>query len=751
MAEAAVDDGPPPGFIPEDSLAPKASANGAPAGLIPEADIDATQPAPVTLKGIGKQILTGAEEVPYRLAGAPVDLANFGERAGVGAINKMFGTKTEPKQFPGGYEDLTKWAGKVHPALDPNTMPAQNLPERMARSAGAAMGAVGAAPLAAEAIPGGLGAAARSMAGSPSVGALPAAAASGAGSQYGGEYGSTIWDPKEHPYLSSAAGTAGALIGGGAAGLATRAPAAVLASSPERQSIIDAGQRIGAPPPRYMVGSPSIQATGELAHSIPLVGTPIDKANHAFVGNLGEAADKTGWGLGSGEVVPAGQAVQSGIKNWIGPVSKDNVSKAYQQVDSLIKDPTKTVPLANTQKAMEPIIARRAEYGDTPGGQAIDLVQKAINEGTPTYFDRAGGQPYYQPHPGIDYTNQPGSMPYVQNVPGLTYQGMKDLRTRVGQLLDTQSILPSSVPDAERKQLYGALSDDTKAAVTAAGGPEAAQAYQQANVLARATAIRRQQLSKLLGSTDPNSDKPEAVFANMQRAAGSTGAANVGLLAKAKSAVSPQDWDELTSGMVGQLGRNNQGEFSPNSFLTDYGKISDDAKDLLFGGAGAQTRQNLDDLAQLSGTAKSVHGKYGNASGTGHVVAAMEFLRQAVDTVKESGGVMKGAVNLGGMAGTLGGGRVIAGMLAQPAGSGAIANFAKSYSRYVSAPSPQTLQQMKFASQRVSGTMAAQYGTRVNPDMITRAAMGAQPAAADQGQVAPAPGQQQPDQSKQDQ
>lgn len=699
--------------------APAASSGrAATAGLVPTGESDAdlgvmAAPAPVTLKGIGKQILTGAEEVPYRLAGAPVDLANLGERAGVGAINKMFGTKTEPKQFPGGYEDLTKWAGKVHPSLDPNTMPAQNLPERMARSAGTAMGAVGAAPLAAEAIPGGLGTAARYMAGSPSVGALPAAAASGAGSQYGGEYGSTIWDPKEHPYLSSAAGTAGALIGGGAAGLATRAPAAMVAAGPEKQALVEAGQRIGAPPPRYMVGAPTTQATGEFLHSVPVAGTPIDVGNHKFLGQLGSAADRTASGLGSGEVLPAGQAAQSGLKNWIGPVSRGNVSQAYNKVDSLV-NPNIAAPLSKTMQVAQQIAQERAD-ANLPGyGSAIDKV-----------------------------------LPAITNPTGLNYPGIKKLTTTVGEMLDNPSMIPGDTSQADLKRIYGALKDDRTAVATAAGGPQAAQALQQADVLNRATAIRRAELSKLLGSKDPNSDSPEAVFGNMQRAAGTTSAANVGLLAKAKSAVSPQDWNELTSGMVGQMGRDNEGNFSPNRFLTDYGKISSDAKDQLFGQAGAQTRQNLDDLAKLSGMAKDVHSSYGNPSGTGHVVASMEILRHLMEGFKE--GPWEGSVNAAQVGASVMGGRQLGSFLATPAGSGAAAQFAKSYGSWVKAPSEQTLQQMKFASQRVSGAMAAQYGARVNPDMITRAAMGAQPAAADQGQMTPAPGQQQPDQSKQDQ
>ena len=51
---------------------------------------------------------------------------------------------------------------------------------------------------------------------------------------------------------------------------------------------------------------------------------------------------------------------------------------------------------------------------------------------------------------------------------GLTYEGIKNLRTNIGQML-SRGILPDDVNGSHLKQIYGALSDDLNASVGASG------------------------------------------------------------------------------------------------------------------------------------------------------------------------------------------------------------------------------------------------------------------------------------------
>jgi len=739
------------GLTDEDVFGAPPAQGQAPRGMTDEEVFGSAVAAPTgspSWGSVGQQFVTGAEKVPYAAAAAIPEATNW-------MANRLRGVLGMPQrqEAPLGYGQLTRWAGQIHPALNPENYPARNLPERMAQGAGMGAGAAVALPALAETTGASAYPLVRSLIGAPSAAAVPSAAAAGAGSQAGGESGANLVSPQEHPVASALLGTLGSMAGGVGLGGLANAPAALAKASPARQALVTAGQNIGAVPPRYMVGNPVTQATGELMHSIPVAGTPIDVANQKFLANLGRAASGEAANLGQGEPLEAGRAMQAGIRNWIGPVSTGNVKSAYDKVDSLLTNPTAITPLTNANTKLADLFARRATYGDTPVGKALDLIQNANDLGRVAYYDRLGGKPYYNPLPGVDYAATPGSVPYAVKEPGLTYEGMKRLRTEVGQLL-SPSILTGTTQEAERKQIYGALSDDRMQAALNSGGPEAVAALRQADVLNRATQIRRAELTKILGSKDPNADRPEAVYAALRRASGlsETASANIGLLQKAKASVSPQDWNELASGVISTLGQDPKtGEFSGNRFMSDYGRMSPEAKDALFGTPGmASTRDNLDSIQALSGVASGVRSKYGNPSGTGHVVAAIELIRSVFDAVKESGSLGRAATSLVGIAGTVGGGRVLANFMATPAGSGAVANFARNYAAWMRQPTEETLRQMRFASARVSSAMAAQYGARVPPGAFVDAAMN-QPPAAEAGQNdqnVQAPGNQPPDHSQ---
>jgi hypothetical protein len=76
------------------------------------------------------------------------------------------------------------------------------------------------------------------------------------------------------------------------------------------------------------------------------------------------------------------------------------------------------------------------------------------------------------------------------------------------------------------------------------------------------------------------------------------------------------DWNEVGSTIVSKLGRDVEGNFSPRRFLTDYGKISDAGKNVLFRSGGKSTlADSLDDIATISSRFKELE-KYANPSGT---------------------------------------------------------------------------------------------------------------------------------------
>ena len=109
-------------------------------------------------------------------------------------------------------------------------------------------------------------------------------------------------------------------------------------------------------------------------------------------------------------------------------------------------------------------------------------------------------------------------MPAISREEGLSYQGAKLLRTRLGEALDNPASLETAnISQGELRRIYGALTDDIKSIVDAAGGPAAREALATANALNASVSTLRERLQPLLaGASD------ESVIAKLASAARST-------------------------------------------------------------------------------------------------------------------------------------------------------------------------------------------------------------------------------------
>jgi hypothetical protein len=115
------------------------------------------------------------------------------------------------------------------------------------------------------------------------------------------------------------------------------------------------------------------------------------------------------------------------------------------------------------------------------------------------------------------------------------------------------------------------------------------------------------------------SRSPEQAFAAVNRAAGTGPAANAGLLQTLQSSLTPGQWGNVGSAVIRKLGEASPGSiaeplqgiaggggFSAASFLTNWNKLSDAAKDTLFGANTAgSTRDGLEALARVRRIAKA--------------------------------------------------------------------------------------------------------------------------------------------------
>jgi len=162
-----------------------------------------------------------------------------------------------------------------------------------------------------------------------------------------------------------------------------------------------------------------------------------------------------------------------------------------------------------------------------------------------------------------------------------------------------------------------------RASVANAGGTKAQAAWNRANTYYDAVSKRREALMRIVGA---KSD--EGVFDRILSAAGSTGRADQTLLARGRRSLPADEWNEVASAVISRIGRDpsfvttpgaavTKSGFSPDRFVTDYGKLSPAGKTLLFRSTGqSHLASALDDLATISQRFKQLN-TFANPSGTG--------------------------------------------------------------------------------------------------------------------------------------
>jgi hypothetical protein len=400
---------------------------------------------------------------------------------------------------------------------------------------------------------------------------------------------------------------------------------------------VEAGRRLGISVPRA-VSSDSIlaQRAGQATSKFPAGSTQLVKANEKTVEGLADTVENAAKTYGKGTIVDtasAGQTARKALTTTIEDTTTAKVTKAYDAVDPLVNKNV-TGPLASTNRAAVKILTDRHAAGLTDNGGAVDTVYNALL--------------------------RPG---------GLTYEGTKRLRTEVREILEKARRghpLPGGMDKTELQTIYDSLGDDLRATIEKAGGPEALAKWERANKYAALVAQRRKDLMQILGASSD-----EGVIGRIKAAAGTTNSANASLLLKARKAVPADEWDDIVSGIVADLGKGRNG-FSTDVFVTNYRqKLTDQGRSILFGSTGhKELTQALDDVATVSARYKEIFAKYGNPSGTAQNLGAMAQIGMI------AGAIMSG--DFSGVVATVGGPNIAARILSKP-------STARSYSRWIKA------------------------------------------------------------------
>lgn len=376
--------------------------------------------------------------------------------------------------------------------------------------------------------------------------------------------------------LGSAAETG--LVGGGL-GAAFPLAGKVVGSVTRMTPAEEAAERIGARIPAS-VSSPNriTQAVSSGLSNAPITKSIMGSGVEKGIAGLGEALESTARrpGLGAEE---AGKTAKEALVNWVDVDSRANVNKLYNKVSAAI-DPTITTPMTNTFNAVNKIGKERlaAKLGDS---EAVKLVMDAATDPQ-----------------------------------GLNYAGAQRLKREIGSKMKG-IMTESNLNQEELDQLYGALRADVKEAAKNAGGAKGLAAFNRANDYAKNVIERRKELAKIIGKNADVSDKE--VFSRIATMAGDT-RTNTNLLKKARKSMSPSEWEDVTSGVITQLGGGQKG-FSPDTFVTAYSKLTPAGKDTIFGPAGNPLRNAIEDVNTVAQRYKEV-GKTRNFSNTAYGLLA---------------------------------------------------------------------------------------------------------------------------------
>lgn len=453
---------------------------------------------------------------------------------------------------------------------------------------------------------------------------------------------------------------------------------------------IGAGGQVDIPK-AVATDSTAKQRVASTVRNVPFAGDPLVKSADKTLTQLGQKSQYVAQAYGSGSAITAGDTAGSAIKNWITGESAKTSKQFYDRVDALVNPAVKT-DLANTRTAAQAILDRRANAAISEQSQAVKKIEDAVTT--------------------------PG---------GLNYQGVKDLRTYIGELKDKPHLLPADISGKELGKIYEGLSKDLGVAVQNAGGPQAQAAFNRANTHYRLVSERREALAKIVGAE--GNAPAEKVFDNIVSFATTGSRADINRLAQARKVMKPDEWNEVASAAIARMGRSedvggsimSSGNivFSPQKFLTAYqDKLSKPGRDLLFRSGGKESvAPYLDDIAAISTRFKELQ-KFANPSGTGQIGAGVGigagFMAEPLTTATAVIGA-----------------RVMASALASPATVAPIAQWSRRYEIAFRAPTPANIAILTVASRNLANTLNAKLGLSVSPDDFLRAIQGAKPTRAE--------------------
>jgi hypothetical protein len=469
------------------------------------------------------------------------------------------------------------------------------------------------------------------------------------------------------------------LIGGalgaptGAAFAGVLGPRAATAASPGERAAQTA-RDLGAPLPRGVASdSRAVQATTAKLRQVPFAG---ERIGHAVENTQEAAGERIGdiagqMAGGATDRAAAGATVRPSLRGVVN-ANRQTIDAGYDAVRNQI-DRGRHFVLPRTQRVLQDIRAARTAAGWPNPSQGLEQFENVARDAT---FDgahrarvdaREAGNALV-PHPGYN----------AADFNRLTRAMTADLREMVAN-----SALPRG---AQRFGIIGPASPAERAA--------AVQAFDQAETEFGRLAEQNGVLQKLIDA------KGEGAIATLLGAAKEKGG-DLRLLAQLRGSMPPADFQQVGGVLLAELGHNSAtGRFSLSQFVTNWDKVSDRAKGILF---SPQHLRNIEDIAGMGAHIKSAL----RESSTSHSAGLLVLLDVAKDAALLGADIASGGLGAGSAigAGTTAGVWMLARWLGNPATASSMAAWSRARVGVLNHPTPARLAAFNIATRNLANNL----------------------------------------------
>jgi hypothetical protein len=378
-----------------------------------------------------------------------------------------------------------------------------------------------------------------------------------------------------------------------------------------------AAQAAGIVPPLSSYGE-GLATTSKVISEIPIGTKRLAKEGERVAEEAAVALDKIAPPVSKMQV---GKNVMSGVSEWL-DTTKNTADKLYKEVDKFIS-------------------------GDTylPALKTVDFIEDIVDtyNSAPNFFNQSGLKPITSI---LSDLKSGGTINLAQ------WKVLRAFRSELGESLSSNSgPLAQGIRVGKGRQLHKVLTADLDAAAKASGD-KAYTAYKRADNYYKA---RQKRIEDTLLNVS-NVKDPEQAYRYITSIIKDGGAKESSrVLNSIRKSLKGDDFQDVSLGIISNLGRVDDGVFDPAKFLKEWRNISQTGKRLILSGTGkSNAMQEMDNLVMTldridkSGAfegGRSVGGAYRVRRAAGDVSDALTRILTIGGTATVAGSALPGAAS----------------------------------------------------------------------------------------------------------